>query len=198
MEAFARLKALLHDEIESRQAKIKTEDSQLALIRKEMAGVQQLVDKGLARTPRMLDLKRQLADIQGQRLDYETAVLEARQQVNNTERMMTELQDKRREEIALEHRLAEERLTTLQRKLMTSERLLFEAEVIAPRNQDNHRDLKENYEPTYSIVRPSADGPEVTEATEASMIQPGDTIKVEVPSLAEEYNPKVAGRPVSN
>ncbi|WP_207481385.1 HlyD family type I secretion periplasmic adaptor subunit [Arenibaculum pallidiluteum] len=71
----------LREEIAGHQARIRSQDAQLALIVEEAKGVRELVDKGLERRPRLLALERAKADIEGDRATSRAEIARAEQAI---------------------------------------------------------------------------------------------------------------------
>ena len=72
------------------------------------------------------------------------------------------------------------RLNELSERIETAQRLLYETEVTAPRFLAVRGKLKEA-QPVYTVVRVSLGRATELEANEATQIEPGDTIKIELP-----------------
>ncbi len=116
--------AQLAAEIGGLEEEIDTENRQLALIEEERSALADLVDKGLARRPRLLELERAKASIEGARARNTAAIARAQQRIEEIElsiidvrnrvlnEVVTGLQDLRSEIADLRDRLtaAEERL----------------------------------------------------------------------------------------
>lgn len=73
-------------------------DSQLDLIRKELADVQTLFDKGLVEATRLLELQREEARLQGEIGKLTAAAAEARTRISGLEMQRLALYDQRRED----------------------------------------------------------------------------------------------------
>ena len=69
------------EEIIGYQAEVVAADRRVALTNEEVGSVIQLVDKGLERKPHLLDLQRQLAEIQGKRGETVAEIARAKQQI---------------------------------------------------------------------------------------------------------------------
>lgn len=120
--------AQLAAEIGGLEEEIATENRQLALIEEERSALADLVDKGLARRPRLLELQRAEASIEGARARNRAAIARAQQRIEEIElsiidvrnrvlnEVVTGLQDVRAEIADLRDRLsaAEERLERTQ------------------------------------------------------------------------------------
>ncbi len=71
-------------------------------------------------------------------------------------------------------------MNELSEKIETAQRLLYETEVTAPRFLAVRDRLKEA-QPVYAVVRMSSGHAVELEANETTQIEPGDTIKIELP-----------------
>ncbi|WP_348935229.1 polysaccharide biosynthesis/export family protein [Aquabacter sp. CN5-332] len=199
-DALAELKTFLGKEAESLKAQLVTQDKQLALVSKELEGVATLVEKGYVITPRQLALERGIAQIQGDRLRLETELLRVRQEASKTDIALIELRNKRVNEVTLDLRDTQAKLEQIEHKTVTGQKLLYEAEVIAPRLLADHIRGRRLL-PTYVIVRQVDGRPVEIQASETTLVEPGDTVKIDLPLpgdgppvQAAETAPAVAGR----
>lgn len=178
--ALKELRDFLEKELDSLQARLAFHDKQIALIEKELAGVASLVSKGLAVAPREFALERTVAQSQSDRLAAETALLRARQEISKTDIAILELRNRHSNEVAEALRETQLQLNELDRKTDTAVMLLHESEISAPRLLAL-RNQAARAEPSYTIVR-QVDGAMVEiPAKEGISIEPGDTVKVEIP-----------------
>jgi len=173
------LKSFLEREAKGVEKQVATHARQAGLVKEELDGVQQLARKGLATANRRLGLERNLAQLDETALQLDRDLMRVRQEISKTEISIYDLQNRRSGEIATEIQDVEIKLGQNGVSMQTSERLLFEAVSTAPaylRGRLGDREVK----PTFKIVR--MDGPIGIEipATELTMLQPGDTLKVEM------------------
>jgi protein involved in polysaccharide export with SLBB domain len=198
VEALTALKALLVKEIEALNAKLQLKDRQLSLTRKELDSVGALVSKGLAVVPRQFSLERAEAEIEGSRLELETALLRARQDVSRAERDILELRNKRHNEVLAELRQTQEKLEEVIRRTTTAQQLLDEADQFAAQFA-TERAGEEAVETHYSIVRKAKKEVIETSATDSSLVEPGDLVKVRIVKrqreerLTSQTNPQQPG-----
>jgi len=185
MRALNQLKDHLNKEIISLDAQVATEDKQIQLVKKELQGVMTLMEKGLSVTPRQLSLERTLAQIEGDRLRVGAALLRARQEISKADIAIIELQNKRANDATTTLRETQTKLDELARRFSTAEQLLYESEVVAPRSL-SQRSRNRKSDPVYTIVRHAGDRTVELSATESTKVEPGDTIKVEVPALLDQ------------
>jgi HlyD family type I secretion membrane fusion protein len=84
--------AQFEEEIIGLDGQIAAEDVQLKLIGEESKDVRHLVEKGLARRPRLLALEREAAALEGQRSQNVAAIARARQSISEARLRVAELQ----------------------------------------------------------------------------------------------------------
>lgn len=180
MRVLEQLKSFLEKEVVSLTAQNQTEETQIQLVKKELSGVSSLVDKGLASAPRQLGLERTVAQIEGERLRVDTSLLRAKQEISRTEISMLELKNKRANDVSIELRETQAKLEELGRKAETADQLLYEAEVTAPQLLAQ-RARTRRVQPVYTIVRQREGNALELSASESTAVEPGDTIKVEMP-----------------
>lgn len=177
-----RLKAYLVKEVASLEEQIKLKQSELSIVEGELRGVMSLVKKGLSVASRQFALERLAAQLSSERLRLETTLLKAKQEISRTEVAIDEARNKNAIEVATQLRTTEAELEQTLGKYETQEKLLYESEVTIPRLLASRRHKSRETEPKYSIVRRGEDGKaEEFAATELTLVEPGDTIKVELP-----------------
>ncbi len=174
------LKTFLEKEIESLKQQLVTLDTQMALVNKELAGVSTLVQKGMAVAPRELALERTVAQIQGDRLNMQTNTLRVQAEIGRTNIALIELHNNRSTEVSLELRDTQLKLDEIANRSDTRERLLYEAQVAAPKLIAG-RLRRALVQPTFTILH-KVDG-KTTEvpALDTAELGPGDTVKVSLP-----------------
>jgi polysaccharide export outer membrane protein/exopolysaccharide production protein ExoF len=180
VRALEQLKAQHEMEAASLVKQLEVHDSLIELLRPELESIQHLHKQQLVTTPRKLAVERNAAQLQGDRLRLETALARARQEASKTEIASIDLRNRRSTEINAELRQSQARLNELNEKIETSQRLLYDTEVTAPRLLAVRSRLKEA-QPVYSVVRVSSGRAVELEASETTQLEPGDTIKIELP-----------------
>jgi len=88
---------LLITEANALQAKMGGLDKQLELLTTQIEGLEQLVERGLARSPTLVALQSSLIDLQARQTDVETASFRAQQRVTEIERDRIDLETRRQE-----------------------------------------------------------------------------------------------------
>lgn len=178
--ALEQLKDFLEKEVLSLEGQRQVEETEAKLVKKELANVVLLADKGLATAPRRLELERTVAQLDGEQLRVETSLLRAKQEISRTEISMLELKHKRANDVAIELRETQAKLEELDRKSETSVELLDESEVTATQLLARHA-RSGKMQPVYTIVRQKGEKALELDASESTAVEPGDTVKVEVP-----------------
>lgn len=181
IKALEDLKLYLRKEVESLSAQVETENTQMNLVNKELKSISSLVERGLSSAPRQLLLQRTIAQIEGERLRLATSVVKAQQDISKTDIEILAVRNKWNDEVTSALRATQASLDELTQKAATSAKMIYEAEVTAPQFIDD-RMRASRMQPILKIVR-SVDGyPTETSAAETTSIQPGDTVKVEMPT----------------
>jgi polysaccharide export outer membrane protein/exopolysaccharide production protein ExoF len=180
LRAMTELRQFLQRETESLGKQLGFLDQEIESLDEELLTVMSLVERGLAPAPRQQALERSLLQVRGDRLAAETALLRARQESSRTDISILQLKSARASEVAGELREVELQLNEIERRTDTALNLLHESETLGPRLLALRWEA-EQAEPTYTIVRPTESGSVEIEATEATLVQPGDTVKIEIP-----------------
>jgi HlyD family type I secretion membrane fusion protein len=126
-----RIAALREEEI-GLKSKIDAQGSQLRLIGEEVADVKFLVQKELARKPRLLELQRVEAEIAGARGENVALVARARERVAETELQILDLQTTLANEVVKELREAERELYDVAERLRAAEDVIARTRIVAP------------------------------------------------------------------
>jgi protein involved in polysaccharide export with SLBB domain len=180
VRALQHLKSQHEMEAASLVKQLEMHDTLIDLQKPEFDAVQELYKKQLVTATRKIAVERNATQLQGDRLRLETALARARQEASKTEIAVIELQNKRSTEINSELRQSQARLNELGEKIETAQRLLYDTEVSAPRLLAVRNRIKDSA-PNYTVVRVISGRPVELEANDATQIEPGDTIKIELP-----------------
>jgi protein involved in polysaccharide export with SLBB domain len=184
IEALNSLKKHLSTEIESLKAKVVLKNRQVELLRREVQSVTSLVQRGLAVESRQFALERAEADAEGNRLDLETAILRALQELSRTDRMILDLQNTFRTSVITDLRTTQAKLDEQWEQADMAQKLMYESEIaIEQLGTDLNR--SEAVSPIYSISRKTGSGMSETIVSESGQVEPGDIVKVRVPSPQE-------------
>jgi polysaccharide biosynthesis/export protein ExoF len=182
-DALNRQKDLYKKEILSLDAKIANADQELTMLNRELESVTSLVGRGLAVAPREFALRQNQVEMQARRLDLDTAVLQAKEQIEKTEQGLIELSNKYRNELFTELAQSEGRFSEVSTRIKVIRAIMEQDAMAGPGPASSAADNAMNYtiveSLTYSIVRQNSDGElHEIDATETSSVLPGDTIKV--------------------
>jgi protein involved in polysaccharide export with SLBB domain len=180
ISALEGLREFLRAEFTSLQSQLGYLDKQIALLQKELTSVSTLVSKGLAVAPRQLELERTFAQSQSNRLSAETSLLRVQQEISRTNLAILELRNKYNNEATVDLRETQGNLDAVVRKGDTAVQLLYESQSAGPKLLAQ-RSQAAKVQPVYTIMRPGQAGPVEVQADEATPVEPGDTVKVEIP-----------------
>ena len=180
LRSLRELRDFLEKELTSLSQQLAFHDQQIELIQKELAGVSALVQKGLAVAPRELSLQGTVAQMQSDRLAAETSVLRVRQEISKTDIEILNLGNTQASEVAASLRETQLQLNEVTSKADTAVQLLHETEVTAPALLAL-RERAQRAKPIFKIVRTTDSGSEELAAEETTPIEPGDTVKIEIP-----------------
>lgn len=120
------------DEIGGLEEQIKSQATQLALIRQETDGIRELVEKGHERRPRLLALQRATAEISGARAGSRAAVARALSVIGETEARLASLDSDRREEIETQLSDVQANLARLREERRATRDILDRTVIVAP------------------------------------------------------------------
>lgn len=102
------------------------------IVRQEVATVEILVNKGLERRPRLLNLEREMADIDGRRGETAAQISRAEQVINESETALLKVENDRQNEIAQSLREAQNQIFQLRERIQAADDQLSRTEVKAP------------------------------------------------------------------
>ncbi len=120
------------EEIRGLTGEIKAEDRQLDLLKGEIRDVEWLVKQGLARKPRLLELQRREAEIQGARARNVAAIARAEQAITEAELRVAELRTTQMNEVAQSLRQAQNDLFEVTEQARAARDVLKRIEIRAP------------------------------------------------------------------
>ncbi|MGY3620695.1 HlyD family type I secretion periplasmic adaptor subunit [Bradyrhizobium sp. USDA 10063] len=119
-------------EIEGLKAQEDAVAQRATIVREELDMVAILVNKGLERRPRLLNLERELADIEGRRGEIVAHISRAKQVISESQATLLKLESDRQNEIAQSLREAQNQGFQLREKLLAAQDQLSRTEVKAP------------------------------------------------------------------
>lgn len=178
--ALKQLREYLEQETQSIQSQRQVHNTQQKLVREELEKVRGLAKQGLTTGTRQLELERLSAQLEGDGLRLDGSLIRARQDISRTDISILELENKRKGDITVDLQETKKVLEQIQSKRNTAAKLVYEAEVIAP-GLLMQEDSGDRAQMIYKIVRMIQGKPTELAAEENTGVQPGDTIKVEIP-----------------
>jgi exopolysaccharide production protein ExoF len=176
-----RLKEFLVKEVGSLTEQVKLKKKELETVNKELAGITALVERGLSANSRQFGLERMSAQISSEQLTVETALLKAQQEISRTDVAIDEAENNNLIELASQLRATESEIADTEAKAKTASALLHDSEVVFPRLVTSRQQETAKDEPKYLVVRLNNGRAEEIQATEQTELQPGDTLKIELP-----------------
>lgn len=193
LAALNQLQSSLEAEVTTLDKRLVAEQKQIDLLKAELSGIQSLNDRGLATQPRLLGLKRNLAELEGAKLSIEAERTRAQQEVSRTKISKIEYKNKRDNDLTVELQTTEARLEQISQETTVNQTLLADTEAqatVSPLRMvsTGNEDSKAGPKIHYTIVRQYRDGAVEIEATEKTTLQPGDTVKVDV-SMPQGFDP---------
>jgi exopolysaccharide production protein ExoF len=183
LQALDDLKSLLQGEIDSLEKKITNQQRQVDLAKQELTGIGSLAQKGLVANTRVLSSERTIADLEGQILDYDTAILTAKQAISKATQDAIDLENTQNSTLASDRQQAEADLNETMLKLNMNQGLMAEAMSGNPASQQ-----LANQQPavSFALVRVVEGKTSEIAAAEDTPVLPGDVIKVKLVPMASQ------------
>ena len=122
------------EEINGYQAELTAADRRAALLNEEIKGALEMVQKGLERKPHLLDLQRQLADIQGKHGDMNAQIARAKQTIAESEVNILSIANDDQKQAADELRDTQRKIHELTQETEAAAAVMARTEVKAPEN----------------------------------------------------------------
>ena len=122
------------EQIDGFRAQLGSLDTQAALISEEVASVQNLLERGLERRPRLLALQRRAAELDGSEGDLLARIAQAKQNIAESEARIIQLRNQRREEVSTRLRETRSQLFELEEQLNAQRDVVARTRVRAPRS----------------------------------------------------------------
>jgi HlyD family secretion protein len=119
-------------EIEGLRAQESAASRRIGIVREEADTVAMLVSKGLERRPRLLNLEREMADIEGRRGEIVAQISRAEQVINESKVTLLKLENDRQNEIAQSLREAQSQIFQMRERLQAAADQLLRTAVKAP------------------------------------------------------------------
>src|SRR5579883_1855726 len=119
----------VNQEIAGHQAEVTAFQERTKLLQEEIAGVQQLVSKGLERKPHLLQLQRDLAEMDGKRADTLAQIAKAKQIIAESEIDILSLKNDRQKDVADELRETQKKRHELEEQVQAATDVLARTDV---------------------------------------------------------------------
>src|SRR5882724_2324568 len=119
-------------EIEGLRAQESAATRRVEIVREEAATVAILLSKGLERRPRLLNLERETADIEGRRGEIVAQISRAEQVINESQATLLKLENDRQNEIAQSLREVQNQIFQIRERLQAADDQLLRTAVKAP------------------------------------------------------------------
>jgi HlyD family secretion protein len=120
------------EEITGREAEVTALEKRKELLQEELAGVREMVAKGLERKPHLLQLERDLAEMEGHRGDTLAQIAKAKQTIAEAEVDILSLRNDRQKDVADELRDTQKKLHELEEQAQAAADVLSRTEIKAP------------------------------------------------------------------
>ncbi|WP_046868724.1 HlyD family type I secretion periplasmic adaptor subunit [Microvirga massiliensis] len=132
IEVIRQRKAQTEREIVGLHSQLEAATKRAAIIKEEIAGIAPLVSKGLQTRPRLLQLEREQAEIDGRRGDTLAQIARAEQSIGESEAMILKLESDLYSEVAQSLRETQAQIFQLFERLQAANDVLARTEVRAP------------------------------------------------------------------
>ncbi|MGO4684955.1 polysaccharide biosynthesis/export family protein [Hyphomicrobium sp. 2TAF46] len=168
---FDRFHEIYEGEVTSIKQQIESERQQYRSVQDELTSVTSLVAQGLTQKPRKQSLERTLAQVSGNIQGFNTLVLQAQQNISQTEQAKLDLLVQRSERINRDTQLTRAEIDSTKAKIETAKRLVYEAQIATP-------DTISHTKTARFLVAKQGQG-EATEVGAGTPLEPGDVLTVE-------------------
>jgi HlyD family secretion protein len=126
--------AQVNEEIAGYRAQEAAAQRRIVLINEEIKGVKELAEKGLERKPRLLQLQRDLAEIEGRRGELAAQIAKAQQTIAESEVQIINQQNDTQNEVANQLRDTQQKIHELAEQMQAASDVLSRIEVKAPQD----------------------------------------------------------------
>lgn len=172
--SFTELRDLLRVELDTLDKKADSADADIKSVAKELGLVKTMVDKGIALPSRLGDLERMLRSYSAARLDVSADAMRAKQNISEASRNLEGLYDRQRTEVNVELQTEQANLDQmlLKREVAQTQMLRILAK------SDRVSDTGSPTVLVFAIDRPADGRTEEIAANSATVLQPGDVLRV--------------------
>jgi HlyD family secretion protein len=124
--------AQTQEEIKGLRAQVASDNTRVGLINEEISGLRELLAKGLERKPHLLQLQRDLAEIEGKRGDALAQIARAEQNIVESQVSIVNQENDRQNEVAEQLRDTQKKIHELTEQIQAATDVLARIEVKAP------------------------------------------------------------------
>ena len=124
--------AQLREEIQGLEGEIAAQTTQLDLIHEETAALETLFEKGFARKPQLLELKREAAEIEGARAQNRSQIARSKQSIAEAELRIQNAHTERHTQVVEELRDVQAELDDLAERIRAADDVLTRTVIAAP------------------------------------------------------------------
>jgi polysaccharide export outer membrane protein/exopolysaccharide production protein ExoF len=175
LEPLQHIKVELESEADSIRNQLQTHQAQVALAQEELGKIQDLAQRRLTADTRRIEAQRNVYALDQDHMRLDQSLVRVKQDISKTDLSISELKSKRLNDLTLELRDTQSKLDEATRKFDTTKRLLFDTAL-----EDATDETSQTVTPVYKIVRKQSGQSIEMTADENTLVQPGDTIKVQI------------------
>lgn len=124
--------AQFEDQVAGLEAQYKSVGDQLALIAEETGIIRDMLAKGLAHKPRLLELERHGAELEGQKGQIRAQEARIAENITETQLQILNLRNERLKEVVAELKDVQQEISQVQEELYAAEDALRRTQVVAP------------------------------------------------------------------
>jgi polysaccharide export outer membrane protein/exopolysaccharide production protein ExoF len=179
LEPMEHIKVELESEADSIRNQLQTHQAQVALAQEELDKIKDLAQRALTAETRRIEAQRNVYALDQDHMRLEQSLVKVRQDISKTDLSISELKSKRLNDLTMELRETQAKLEETSRKFDTAKRLLVDTAMADATDQTS-----QSITPVYKIVRRNSGQSVEISADENTLVQPGDTIKVQINSAA--------------
>lgn len=122
----------LEEEINGLTGQVQAQDEHIAISRREIQALRDLVAKGLSGNQRMLELQRELAEIKGERAKNQSSIARVGQKIVETKLEIINLDTSRMNDVVQELREVQTELYDQREQIRAAEDVLKRTDIVAP------------------------------------------------------------------
>ena len=182
LESLREERVLHETEVSSLQEKLGGIERQLELMRESVGNMETLRERGLARSPALVDLQRTQIELEARELDAQTGLFRARQQISELERDANDLLTGRRLQVLQELQTSQSQIDRLETRRDMTRQLLAGAEILLA-EEEEEGEAQSSLE--FVILRDDGSGQRRIPATESTLLEPRDVLRVTVLTESE-------------